>query len=540
MTKPLKPLAHLAALTALSLSCLAASQAATIPAGVALHPTQTLTRNNGSEPETLDPALAESVGANVIVRDLFEGLTSSDNLGKTVPGVAESWKQTAPTTWVFKLRPNAKWSNADAVTADDFVYGIRRLVDPKTASTYAATFGIFLLNGAQVVKGIKPASEIGVKAIDKFTLEIKTPFPVSFLPALVSNTNLGPIHKASVEKFGKDWTKPGNMVGNGAYVLKEWQVNSRITVQKNPKYWDAANVQLTQVKYLPVEDGNADVKLFESGENEWVYQLPPASYEKYKLQFPKEIRNAPVLGLRYYSFQTQHPAFKDVRVRQALSMVIDRDILSQRVTADGQAPAYSLMVAGVEGAEPTPYGWASWPMPQRVAEAKKLLEQAGVKPGAKISFLYNTSEYHKKMAVFAASEWKTKLGLNIQTESVEFKVLLKKRHDGDYQIARNGWLADYNDASTFLALVRCDSDQNDTKYCNRKAEDIIDQGMQSTEPAKRKALLTQASKMIMDDYPIIPLLQYSLPRLVKSYVGGYSLENAQDRFRSQDLYIIQH
>lgn len=531
---------HSAATLLLASAFVLSSTAATLSPGVQLHSSQTLIRNNGSEPETLDPALAESVGANNLTRDLFEGLTGNDADGKTVPGVAESWKQIDATTWVFKLRKNAKWSNGDPVTADDFVFGIRRFVDPKTASTYAATFGVFLQNGLSVVKGSKPSSEIGVKAIDKHTLEVKTAFPVTFLPELMSNNNLGPVHKASLEKFGKDWTKPGNLVSNGAYLLKEWQVNNRVVIEKNPQYWDAANVQLTRVTYLPVEDGYADVKLYESGENEWVYQLPPGTYDKYKAQYPKEIRNAPMIGLRYYSYQTQDPVFKDVRVRKALSMVIDRDILAQRVTADGQAPAYSVMVAGTNGADVTPYEWATWPMDKRVAEAKNLLQQAGVKPGSKFSFSYNTSEYHKKMAVFAASEWKTKLGLNIETESMEFKVLLKKRHDGTFQMARNGWLADYNDATTFLALIRCDSDQNNNFNCNRQAEELIIQGSNSTDAAKRRTLLTQASKMIMDDYPIIPLLQYSLPRLVKSYVGGYSLKNAQDRFRSKDLYIIKH
>ena len=193
------------------------AHAAVIPPGVQLHPTQTLVRNNGSEPESLDPALAESVGANNLTRDLFEGLTATDSAGKTVPGVAESWKQTDPLTWVFKLRPNAKWSNGEPVTAQDFVFGIRRFVDPKTASTYASTFGVFLANGQNVALGKAPPAEIGVKALDKLTLEVKTAFPVTFLPSLMSNTNLGPIHRASLEKFGKDWTKPGKLVGNGAY-----------------------------------------------------------------------------------------------------------------------------------------------------------------------------------------------------------------------------------------------------------------------------------------------------------------------------------
>lgn len=525
---------------AIALAVAVPSFAALIPPGVQLHPTQTLIRNNGSEPETLDPALAETVGSNNITRDLFEGLTANDGDGKTVPGVAESWKQTNATTWVFKLRQNAKWSNGDPVTAQDCVYGIRRFLDPKTASKYASTYGVFLQNGKEVAMGKKPPAEVGVKALDKFTVEIKTAFPVTFLPQLLSNNNLGPLHQASVEKFGKDWTKPGNMVSNGAFVLKEWLVNSKVVLEKNPHYWDKDHVQLTRVTYLGVEDGNADVKLFESGQNEMVYQLPPGTYEDAKKKFPKDVRNAPMLGLRYYTLQTQNPAMKDVRVRKALSMVIDRDILAQKITADGQAPAYSLIVKGMEGADMIDYEWAKWPMDKKVAEAKKLLADAGVKPGTKYTFTYNTSEYHKKMAIFAQSEWKKKLGVEIELEAMEFKVLVKKRHDGTFEIARDGFIADYNDATNFLALVRCDSDQNNNFNCNRKAEDLISQAEQNDDAGKRKGLLSQATKMIMEDYPMIPLLQYSLPRLVKSYIGGYSLLNAQDRFRSKDLYIIKH
>jgi len=526
---------------AVSLALVAPSAlAAKVPAGVQLAAKQELTRNNGSEAESLDPALAESVGANNIARDLFEGLTATDADGKVVPGVAESWKQTDPTTWVFKLRKTAKWSDGSSVTADDFVYGIRRFLDPKTASPYATTYGIFLVNGQEAAEGKKPVSDVGVKAIDKYTLEIKTPYPVAFMPELVSNTQLGPAPKAAIEKFGKDWTKPGKLVGNGAFVLKEWMVNSKLVIAKSPIYWDKANVQLTKVTYLPVEDGFADVKLFQSGENDWVYQLPPGTYEKYKAELPKDIRNAPMLGLRYYSFNNKDPMMKDIRVRKALSMVIDRDILSSKITADGQVPAYSVIVRGTAGADVTTYDWAKWPMAQRVAEAKKLLAAAGVKPGSKIKFTYNTSEYHKKMAIFAASEWKSKLGLDTEMENMEFKVLLKKRHDGDFQIARNGWVADYNDATTFLALVQCGNDQNDNGNCNPKAEELIKQGNQSKDAAKRKQLFTQATKMIMDDYPMLPLLQYTVPRLVKSYVGGYSTKNPMDRYRNKDLYIIKH
>jgi len=514
--------------------------AATVPAGVQLNAKQELVRNNGSEPETLDPALASGVPANNVIREMFEGLTAVDNNGKVVPGTAESWKQTDPTTWVFKLRKNAKWSNGDPVTAEDFVYGMRRFVDPATASKYASTYGVFLQNAKEIIDGKKPVTELGVKAVDANTVEIKTPFPAGFLPEVVSNLQLGPIHKATIEKFGKDWTKPGNIVGNGAFTLKDWQVNSKIVLSKSPSYWDNKNVQLTQVTYLAVEEGNADVKLYESGENDWVYQLPPGSYDKYKAQYPKDIRNSPMLGLRYYSLNNADPMMKDVRVRKALSMVIDRNILADKVTADGQVPSYGVIVKGVAGADVTSYDWANWPMAKKVEEAKKLLAAAGVAPGAKMKFAYNTSDYHKKMAIFAASEWKTKLGLDLELEAMEFKVLIKKRNDRDYQMARNGWIADYDDATSFLTLVQCDSDQNSQGNCNRDAEKLIEQGNQSLDQAKRKTLLTQAAKKIMDDYPMIPLLQYTVPRLVKPYVGGYSTSNPLDRYRGKDLYIIKH
>jgi len=514
--------------------------AVNLPAGVQLHAEQTLIRNNGSEPESLDPSLIESVGAANIARDLFEALTASDANGKIVPGVADKWRQVDPLTWTFQLRPQAKWQNGDPVTVQDFVYAFRRLVDPKTGSKYARTFGDFFLHGKEVAIGQKPPQELGVRAVDKATLEIKTSHPVKFLPELVSNPNLSPLHAKSIEKFGREWTKPGNLMGNGAYTLKSWQVNSKIVLEKNPAYWNADQVRITRVTYLPVEDGHVDIKLFESGQNDWVYMLPPGSYDSYLKKYPKETRNTPLLALRYYDFQTQSPFFKDVRVRQALSMVLDRDILAQKVTADGQSPAYGLIVKGVEGADRIEYEWAQWPMARKVETAKALLANAGVKPGAKFTFSYNTSEYHKKMAIFAASEWKSKLGLTVELEAMEFKVLIKKRHDGQFEMARDGWNSDYNDATSFIALVKCDSDQNHSRLCNKDAEQLIQKGLKESDQGKRKAALNEAIRLIMNDYPIIPLLQYSLPRLVKSYVGGYNTENQMDRFRTQDLYIIKH
>ena len=427
--------------------------AAVVPPGAVLAAKQEMVRNNGAEPESLDPALIESINAANVLLDMFEGLTAVDSHGKVVAGAAQSWQQTTPDTWVFKLRKGAKWSNGAPVTADDFVYGWRRLVDPKNAAALGSQEGAFILNGLAITQGKKLLTDLGVRAVDPLTLEVKTPGPLPFLPLLLAAAQFSPAPRATVEKFGKDWTKPGNIVSNGAYVLKDWQVNSKIVVEKNPKYWDAANVTLTRVTFLVVEDGNADLKLYQSGEDDMMLELPTGSYEAMKAQYPKETHLSHLIAMRFYALNNTDPLLKDVRVRQALSMVIDRDVLSKKITADGQLPVVGLMIPNTDGVEQLSYDWAAWPMERRVAEARKLLAAAGVKPGTVLKLAYNTSDYHKRMAIFMASEWKTKLGLDTQMDSMEYKVLIRKRQTADYQIARHGWYPGYPDITGFLALV---------------------------------------------------------------------------------------
>ena len=527
-------LAAAAAVTSLS------APAAVIPPGTALAARQELVRNNGAEPESLDPQLIESTNAFNILIDLFESLTALDNHAKVVPGAAESWKQVDPTTWVFKLRKDARWSNGEPVTAADFVYGWHRLVDPKNAAPLGSTMGAYVLNGVAITQGKMPVTALGVRAVDAGTLEVRTPGPLPFLPYLMANVQFSAVPHAVVEKYGRDWTKPGNLVGNGAFVLKEWQVNSKVVVEKNPKYWDAANVVLTRSTYLPVEDNNADLKLYQSGEEDMIVRTPPGAYEALKAQYPREMHNSTMIALRFWALNNRDPLLKDVRVRKALSMVIDREILAAKVTADGQAPVYGLTIKGSEGADPVRYDWADWPMDKRVAEARKLLADAGVKPGTRLKFAYNTSDYHKKLALFTASEWKTKLGLDTELEAMEYKVLIHRRESAEYQIARHAWIPGYADITGLLALVECGNDANDNKSCSRAGDDLIQRAAALSDPVQRRTLLTQAVRAEMDDYPLIPLLQMSLPRLVKPWVGGYDDANDQDAFRSKDFYILKH
>ena len=524
-----------------TLACAAAtSGAAVVPPGTVLADRQELVRNNGAEPESLDPALSESTGAGNILTDLFEGLTALDGRAHVVPGIAESWQQTTPTTWVFKLRRNATWSNGTPVTASDFVYAWQRLLDPKTASPVAAMLAEDFLNGPAITQGKLPAGALGARAIDAATLEVRTPGPRPDLPLLLATWQLAPVPRATIEKFGRDWTKPGNMVSNGAYVLRDWQVNSKVVVDKNPKYWDAAHVTLARTTWLAVEDGNADVKLYQSGQEDMVMRLPPGSYQSLKAQFPGEIHNSLLIGIRYNVLNTRDPLLRDVRVRKALTMVLDREILASRVTADGQLPLYGLTLKGSQGVDPLRYEWADWPMDRRVAEARRLLAEAGVKPGTRVKFSYNTSEYHKKMALFSAAEWKSKLGLETDLDAMELKVLMRQSHDGALQVSRKSWIPGFADITGLLQLVQCGSEENDSRSCNKAADELMAQGQAQTDPARRRALLTQATRLQMDDYPVTPLLQMSLPRLVKPWIGGYEDDNDQDLHRSKDLYVIRH
>jgi oligopeptide transport system substrate-binding protein len=529
------------ALGALVVSFAGRAPAAIVPAGVTLAAHQELTRDAQTEVESLDPALVESVVANTIGCDLFEGLTRVDAAGNVVPGVAQSWTRTAPDMWVFKLRRDARWSNGQPVTAADFVYAWQRVADPKTGSKYTILVE-FVKNAKAIIAGKAAPSTLGVRAVDPYTLEVKTETPVSFFPDVAAKSNMVPVNRDTIAKFGDAWTRPGNMVSNGAYVLADWQPNNHIVMVKNEKYWDARDVQITKVTYLPIESDDTAQRMYQAGQFDFTYTIPSGVYAQLSRQFGGELKPGLALGTYYYSLNNQDPALRDKRVRQALSMVIDRDLLTSRLLQSGELPAYGLVVKGTRGAEPYRPDWASWPMQKRVDYARGLLKDAGygdAKP-LTLTVTYNTNDQHKKIALFLSSEWRTKLGVSVKLENVEYKVLLKMRHDGRTQVARNGWFLDYNDATSFLDLVRCNSPQNDEKYCNQQVDALIEQGNQQTDDAKRSALLTQAHALAMNDYPLIPLYQYAVNRLVKPFVGGYALTNYLDQRVTQDMYIVKH
>ncbi|PMS35036.1 oligopeptide transport system substrate-binding protein [Trinickia symbiotica] len=533
--------AALAVLLSVSIRVPGAACAAEIPAGVELAPIQELNRQVPSEVESLDPAHIESWSANTIGLDLFEGLTRIDAAGHVAPGVAQSWMRTAPDTWVFKLRTDARWSNGQPVTADDFVYAWRRVVDPKTGSKYTILVE-FVKNAKAIIAGKAPPSSLGVRAVDSYMLEVKTEIPAAFFPELTAMATMAPVLRAAVEKGGDVWTRPGSLVGNGAYVLADWRPNDRLVAVKNDKYWNARHVAISKVTYLPVDDDQTAMRMYQAGQVDYTYRIPSGIHELIARQFGAELRRGLQIATYFYSMNNDDPAFKDERVREALSMVIDRDLLTSKLLQAGELPLYGLIAKGTKGALQFRPDWADWTMQKRVERAQALMREAGYSAAKPFSFTltYNTNDLNKKVALFVTSQWHTKLGVNARLENVEFKVLLKERHDGALQASRDGWFVDYNDAMSFFDLLRCGGVQNDQRYCNRRVDALVDEANRQLDDGRRTELLTEAHALAMRDYPLIPLFQYSADRLVKSYVGGYLPTNYVDMRASQDLYIVRH
>ena len=530
-----------AALIAFVFASSDAAFAVPIPTGVKLAPVQEITRQLPAEIESLDPAHIESWAGNTVGLDLFEGLTRIDATGAIVPGVAQSWTRTGPDTWRFTLRGDARWSDGRPVTADDFVYAWRRVVDPKTGSKYTVLVE-FVKNGKAIVSGKAPPDQLGVTAVDARTLEVRTETPAAFFPELAAMVSMAPVPRHIVQRAPDGWTKPDTFVGNGAFLLADWQPNNRVVLLKNGRYWNAASVPLAKVKYVPIEDDGTALHMYQAGQIDYTYRIPSGLHDPIAKQFGSELRTGMQIATYYYSLDNTNPLFKDKRVRQALSMVLDRDLLTKRLLQAGEAPMYGLIASGTKGASPFVPAWAAWPMSKRIDYARDLLRQAGYSEAKPLTFTltYNTNDLHKKVALLAASEWRTKLGVEARLENVEFKVLLMQRHEGKVQASRDGWFVDYNDAMSYFDVLRCGSIQNDQRYCNPKVDELIARANARLDPNERTALMTRAHTLAMEDYPMIALFQYSADRLVKAYVGGYATTNYVDQRASQDLYIVAH
>ncbi|EMH4160841.1 oligopeptide ABC transporter substrate-binding protein OppA [Pluralibacter gergoviae] len=518
--------------------------AAEVPAGVTLAAKQELVRNNGSEPQSLDPHKIEGVPESNISRDLFEGLLVSDLNGHPIPGVAEKWENKDFKVWTFHLRKDAKWSNGDPVTAQDFVYSWQRVSDPKTASPYASflQYG-HLVNVDDVIAGKKPVTDLGVKAIDDHTLEVTLSEPVPYFYKLLTHPTTSPVPKAVIEKYGDKWTQPANIVTNGAYKLTDWVVNERIVMERNPNYWNNAKTVINKVTYLPISSEVTDVNRYRSGEIDMTYNnLPIELFQKLKKEIPKELHVDPYLCTYYYEINNQKAPFTDVRVRTALKLGMDRDIIVNKVKNQGDLPAFGFTPPYIDGAKLTKPEWFTWTQEKRNAEAKKLLAEAGYTADKPLTFnlLYNTSDLHKKLAIAAAAIWKKNLGVNVKLENQEWKTFLDTRHQATYDVARAGWCADYNEPTSFLNMMVSNSSSNTPHYKSPAFDKIIADTLKVSNEDERSELYNKAEQQLDKDSAIVPVYYYVNARLVKPWVGGYTGKDPMDNTYTRDMYIIKH
>ncbi|CAK1723509.1 oligopeptide ABC transporter periplasmic binding protein [Vibrio crassostreae] len=516
------------------------SIAAEVPAGTELAKVQELVRGNGTEVATIDPHKSQGVPESHVIRDLLEGLVNQDGEGNTIPGVAESWETTDNKTFTFHLRKDAKWSNGDPVTAQDFVYSWQRAVDPATASPYAWYMEYTkMANAKDIVAGKKDKSELGVKAVDANTLVVELETAVPYFVMMMGHTTMKPVHQATVEKYGDQWTKPENFVGNGAFSVDKWVVNERLVLKRNDQYWNNDKTVLNKVTFLPIENQVAEMNRFLSGEIDFTNELPTEHFKRLQKEYAEDVSVAGNLCTYYYIFNTKKAPFDDVRVRQAISYAIDRDIVTGAILAQGQKPAYFLTPEITAGFDPELPAYGKMSQKERNAEAERLLEEAGYGKDNPLKFnlLYNTSENHKKIAVALGSMWKKTLGLSVTLENQEWKTYLSSKDSGDFEVARAGWCGDYNEASSFLTLMKSNNTTGGVHYDSAAYDKIIDKALNSTSEEERKALYLEAEALMAKDMPIAPIYQYVKSRLLNPHVGGFPINNAEDKIFSKDLYI---
>ena len=501
----------------------------------------TLIRGNDTDPATLDQHKTSTVAEARILNDLYEGLVTFDAAGKIIPGSAESWEISDDgTTYTFHIRPDAKWSNGDPVTSDDFLFAFQRIMDPATAAGYASI--LFPINNAEAItKGEMKPEELGVTAPDPQTLVITLNAPTPYFLQLLSHQTGRPLHRATVEEFGDQFTKPGNLVSNGAYTLESFVPNDKIVLKKNPNYYDAANVSIDEVDWVPFEDRSACLRRFEAGEVQTCSDVPAEQMTYMKEKLPDNLRIAPYLGTYYLPIKVDKEKFADPRVRQAISMLIDRDFIADEVWQGTMLPAYALVPPGIDNyVEDTPeLDYADMDLLDREDKAVELLKEAGVDPATlDIQLSYNSSENHRN-TMAAVSDMLSNVGIKSSLNEMEgtgyFNYL---REGGDFDIARAGWIGDYSDPQNFLYLNQSGVSFNYSHWKNDEYDSKMKAASETSDLGERAQLLAEAEKIYLAEVPSVPILFYSSRALVADGVSGYE-DNLLDNHLTRWLTLNQ-
>lgn len=487
---------------------------------------QVLTYNLGAEPETIDPALNQAVDGGNVITACFEGLTRLDEKNSPVPGVAEKWDVSKDgLTYTFHLRKNAKWSDGQSVTAKDFDYAWKRALNPDTEAAYA--YQLFYIKNAENYYGKKAAEgDIGIKVVDDYTFVVTLVAPTPYFLELCAFATYMPVRKDIVDKEPKTWaTKPETYIGNGPFRMTSYKMKDALEFEKNPNYWNAKTIKLSKMTWVIVVEASSYVVSFEKGEIDLIESPPAADIQR--LTEKGLFKIEPYIGTYAVCFNTQKAPFNDARVRRAFNLAIDRQPIIDAVLKAGQKPAIAFVPFGVSDAKPgedfRTKGGNYFKPEGDLAEAKKLLADAGYPDGVgfpKVTYLYNTSQAHKKIGEALQDMWKKKLGVDVQLQNQDWAVFQKNRQDGNYDFARYGWIGDYMDPMTFLDLWMKGSGNNDCKFDNSEYDSYLNKAKVEPDSVKRMEYMHKAEDILMKEMPLAPLYFYVSTICEQPYVKG--------------------
>jgi oligopeptide transport system substrate-binding protein len=497
-----------------------------------------LNRGNGAEPKSLDPHYTEGTWEAAITGELMMGLTTEDAAGKPIPGAAERWETSADgKTWTFHLADHL-WSDGQPVTAEDFVYAWRRILDPKTAAQYASLLYIFK-NAEAINSGKMKVEDLGAKALDAKTLVFELEHPAPFIAEMMTHHTTFPVPKHIVEAKGNDWSKPGSYVGNGAYTLSQWVPNDHVTVVKNPRFFDAANVQIERINFYPTTDTDAALKRFRAGELDVQDPLPASQIDWLRENMPETVEIGPYLGIGYIVLNQSRKPFDDVRVREAFSLAYDRETVTEKILRLGQEPAYTVVPPGVTN---YPHGnslaFREMPYADRIKRAQTLMRQAGFGPEKRFRTTYaiSTSPDSRRTAAAVQQMWK-EIYVDVDLVPSEPQVNYLKLQNADYDIGGAGWVADYNDARNFLFLLMTNNGGfNYGRYKNAEYDKLMEQSDLEPDINKRGELMARAEAIALKEFAWIPTLNLVTTNLVRPYVKGW-VANVKDMHRTRWLSI---
>ncbi len=503
---------------------------------------QILHLGNGTEPKDLDPHSVTGVPEHNIISALFEGLVTVNP--KTLapePGIAASWTiADNGKRYTFVIRDNAKWSNGDPVTADDFVWSWQRMLSPAMASEYA--YQLFTVKNAKQFNhgDIKDFNQVGVKALNAKTLQVDLENPTPYFLSLLAHYSTYAVHPPTILKYGAIdeagtlWTRPGNFVGNGPFVLDDWRLNYIIRVSKNPLYWDSKNVKLNEIVFYPIDQVQTEERMFKTGALHATSSIPVDKIAVYQQKDPDKISIDPYLGTYYYRININIKPLDNPNVRKALSMAINRDMLVSSITKGGQLAAYTFTPPNTQG-----YYAATSPITFDIEAARQLLAEAGYPNGEgfpEIELTYNTSDGHRRIAVAIQQMWKDALNIDIRLSNQDWKVYLSRIQSMDYSIARAAWIGDYPDPNTFLDMFITDGGNNQTGWSSPEYDRLIALAASQTNQQQRYRTFQQAEAILMDESPIIPIYTYTRVLLKHPQLQGW-YPNILDQHPYKYVYL---